>query len=99
MWKLISYYRAEGLEMDGVFDTSPRTRGERTFQRSCLPHGGPSALITFVFDWVGTPLLRAAMGRIQPKNFRGFDPTAARSFEKAKRWRMRRKMQTDISMA
>lgn len=67
----ISYTARDGLEIPGYLTLPPgKTRADGPFSLILLPHGGPEARDTLVFDWWAQAYASAGYAVLQP-NFRG----------------------------
>lgn len=67
----ISYIARDGLEIPGYLTLPPgKTRADGPFPLILLPHGGPEARDTLVFDWWAQAYASAGYAVLQP-NFRG----------------------------
>jgi pimeloyl-ACP methyl ester carboxylesterase len=67
----VSYTARDGLQIPGYLTLPPgKTRADGPFPLILLPHGGPEARDTLVFDWWAQAYASAGYAVLQP-NFRG----------------------------
>jgi dipeptidyl aminopeptidase/acylaminoacyl peptidase len=89
----ITYAAADGLQISGYL-TLPRGRDPHKLPLIVLPHGGPEAHDTGLFDWWSQALADQGYAVLQP-NYRGSDVNE--QLLEAGYGQFGRKMQTDLS--
>jgi dipeptidyl aminopeptidase/acylaminoacyl peptidase len=92
--RMFKYKAADGLDMEGVL-TLPPGRDPKNLPVVVMPHGGPEAYDTTVFDWWAQAFASRGYAVFQP-NYRG-SSGYGKAFRDAGLGEWGRKMQTDVS--